>query len=105
MSRCWTVRLRRAVVPTGGMSSWGISGPFVTRREGAPECALPTTWSVGVDVDGDRDAVGDHVEDGGALAGLLDEALEHLGRRVALDRETHVDLLVTVANGRNEPQD
>src|SRR5215218_9623214 len=52
----------------------------------------------------DGDPVGDHVVHDGACLGALDDLLELLGRRVAADRERHVDAVEPVAIGVVDPR-
>src|SRR5688572_2143430 len=108
MSRCRTVRVRRAVAPTGGMSGGDMLRSVVRAGPEGPG-VNPDPRSVvtsgRIDVDGDGDAIGDDVEDGGPLARLLHQTLEDLGRRVTGDREAHGDLLVSVAHVGVEAQD
>src|SRR5262245_5278066 len=61
--------------------------------------------SPGRDVDRDRDAVGEHVVDGRAGPGLLDQAAQDLVRGVAGEPEGNPDLLVAVAHLVGEAQD
>src|SRR3954449_10242020 len=78
--------------------SWrGIRGP----RRRPPDAGD----SGGVDLYGDRRAVGDDVEHSGAGLGLLDDLAQLLGRRIALDVERHPDLLVAVADIGIESED
>src|SRR5689334_18186347 len=83
----------RGVVDTG-------TGSLREIRLG-PAASLPAgpsaEGSTGVDRDVDRDAVGQHVEHGRPLAGLLDDGGQLLGV-VAAEAEAHLHLLVAVAD-------
>ena len=68
------------------------------RRGGRAERRPPLRGAQSVvDLDVDGHAVGDHVEDGRARLGALDDLAQLLGRRVALDAEGHADALEAVA--------
>src|SRR5215218_7248415 len=58
-----------------------------------------------LDIDADRHRVREHVVDGGSDAGLLHELAQLLGGRIALDGETHADLLVATADLAVEAED
>src|SRR5215207_2241865 len=88
------VRTRRAPGLVLAVSSI-IFGPVIAT--GGRDGSRPPSGSVSGDLDGDGHAVGDHVVDGRALLGALDDLAQLLGGRVAGDAERDADALEAVA--------
>src|SRR4051794_16014426 len=102
-SPAWPAPMTRVWVVDTGRGSLRY-GPAATRPAPLPTGSRTDRGSTGVDLDGDGDAVGQHVEDGRPLPGLLDDGGELLGI-VAAEAEAHLDLLVTVADLVGEAED
>src|SRR5580693_7398946 len=70
---------------------------------------LSAVWSGrSSDFDDDVRRVGERVEHGGTLLGLGDQGLDLLSRRVRVDGERHLDVVVAVADvavGAEDPAD
>src|SRR4051812_26139742 len=92
-ARSWTAaRVARSSARTEASAS--RRAPASVRAVSGSDMAR----SAGDRVDGDRHAVGDHVEHRGARAGARDDLTQLLRRRVALDAERDADVLEAVAD-------
>src|ERR671937_939814 len=104
-SRSWmAARLAKSSASTSAIwtrrspaSVLAVSSNMSVIRSGAAAGPPPPGSSVGGDLDGDRDAVGDHVVDGRARLGPLDDLAQLVLGRVAAHPKRHPDALKPVA--------